>query len=45
MRSDSLREAVFVCILNSGRSQMAEAFAKMLGGGRMVAESAGTELG
>ncbi len=34
---------VFVCVHNSGRSQMAEAFAKRLGAGRIEAESAGTK--
>lgn len=32
-----------MCIHNSGRSQIAEAFANKLGAGRVVAESAGTE--
>jgi len=36
-------KVLFVCVHNSGRSQMAEAFAKRLGAGRMLAESAGTE--
>lgn len=40
-----MKKAIFVCIHNSGRSQMAEAFAKKLGEGRIVAESAGTEPG
>lgn len=34
---------LFICVGNSGRSQMAEAFAKKLGAGKMVAESAGTK--
>ena len=34
---------LFVCIHNSGRSQMAEAFLNDLGGGRFFAESAGLE--
>ena len=38
-----MKKVVFVCIHNSGRSQMAEAFAKRLGAGRIFAESAGTE--
>lgn len=40
-----MKKVVFVCIHNSGRSQMAEAFAKKLGEGKIVAESAGTEPG
>jgi len=40
-----LKKVIFVCIHNSGRSQMAEAFAKKLGEGRIVAESAGTAPG
>jgi len=35
-------KVVFVCIHNSGRSQMAEAFAKRLGEGKIEAVSAGT---
>ncbi len=38
-----MKSALFVCVHNSGRSQMAEAFAKRLGAGRIVAASAGTE--
>lgn len=38
-----MKRVVFVCIHNSGRSQMAEAFAKKLGEGKILAESAGTE--
>ena len=38
------QRVLFVCVHNSGRSQMAEAFARELsGGGRLDAESAGTE--
>ncbi|MHB9035183.1 MAG: arsenate reductase ArsC [Armatimonadota bacterium] len=40
-----MKKVIFVCIHNSGRSQMAEAFAKKLGEGRIIAESAGTEPG
>jgi arsenate reductase (thioredoxin) len=40
-----LKRVLFVCVHNSGRSQMAEAFAKRLGQGRIAAESAGTEPG
>lgn len=36
---------LFVCIHNSARSQMAEAFMNALSGGRIVAESAGIEPG
>lgn len=37
------RRILFVCIHNSGRSQMAEAFLNQLGGPEFVAESAGVE--
>lgn len=40
-----MKKVIFVCIHNSGRSQMAEAFAKRLGEGKILAESAGTEPG
>jgi arsenate reductase (thioredoxin) len=40
-----MKRVVFVCIHNSGRSQMAEAFAKRLGKGVIEAESAGTAPG
>lgn len=40
-----MKKVIFVCVHNSGRSQMAEAFAKRLGQGRLIAESAGTEPG
>lgn len=40
-----MKSVVFVCIHNSGRSQMAEAFAKKLGKGLLTAASAGTEPG
>lgn len=40
-----MKQILFVCIHNSGRSQMAEAFANRLGAGRVVAESAGTAPG
>lgn len=36
-------KVLFVCIHNSGRSQMAEAFARRLGKGVIEAESAGTQ--
>ena len=38
-----MKKVIFVCVHNSGRSQMAEAFAKRLGAGKLIAESAGTE--
>ena len=37
-----VKRVLFVCVHNSGRSQMAAAFAKALGRGRVQAESAGT---
>lgn len=37
------RRILFVCTGNSARSQMAEAFARHLSGGRIEAASAGTE--
>lgn len=37
-----MRRVLFVCIHNSGRSQMAEAFANRLGAGILEAQSAGT---
>src|SRR5262249_54053103 len=45
--SDHLEETpvkriLFVCVENSNRSQMAEAFARMHGGGRVEAASAGS---
>ena len=36
---------LFVCIHNSARSQMAEAFLNQIGGGMLTAESAGIEAG
>lgn len=38
----TLKKVLFVCIHNSGRSQMAEAFANRLGAGVIEAQSAGT---
>ena len=38
-------KVLFVCIHNSARSQMAEAFLKELGGEKFAAESAGIEPG
>lgn len=40
-----MKKVVFLCVHNSGRSQMAEAFAKRLGAGTLIAESAGTQPG
>lgn len=37
-----MKRVLFVCVRNSGRSQMAAAFAERLGKGRVEAESAGT---
>lgn len=37
-----LKTVLFVCVENSNRSQMAEAFARMHGGGRVQAASAGS---
>ena len=37
-----MKRVLFVCVENSNRSQMAEAFAHMLGGADLVAESAGS---
>ncbi len=39
------KKVLFVCIHNSARSQMAEAFLKQLAGDRFEAESAGLEPG
>lgn len=39
------KRALFVCIHNSARSQMAEAWLRHLGGGRFEVESAGLEPG
>lgn len=41
----SLIRVLFVCVHNSARSQMAEAFLNRLGAGRFYAESAGLEPG
>ncbi|QCQ21743.1 arsenate reductase ArsC [Desulfoglaeba alkanexedens] len=41
--ADDKARVLFICVHNSGRSQMAEAFLNDLGSGRFVAESAGLE--
>jgi len=38
-----MKTALFVCVQNSGRSQMAEAFFNKLAGGKVQALSAGTQ--
>jgi protein-tyrosine-phosphatase len=38
-----MKKVLFVCVENSNRSQMAEAFARMHGGGRVEAASAGSK--
>jgi arsenate reductase (thioredoxin) len=43
--SDSFHKVLFVCIHNSARSQMAEAFLNKYGEGKYKAESAGLEPG
>lgn len=43
--SDSKNKILFVCIHNSARSQMAEAFLNKYGNGQFEAESAGLEPG
>ncbi len=45
MENTSLINVLFVCVHNSARSQMAEAFVNLLGGGKVVAQSAGLEPG
>ena len=43
--SDIINKVLFVCIHNSVRSQMAEAFLNTWGAGRYIAESAGLKPG
>src|SRR5712675_376781 len=43
--TDSHHKVLFVCIHNSARSQMAEAFLNKYGEGKYIAESAGLEPG
>lgn len=38
-----IKKVLFVCVENAGRSQMAEAFAKLYGKGEIEASSAGTK--
>ena len=38
-----MKKILFVCVENAGRSQMAEAFAKKYGEGKIVASSAGNK--
>ena len=38
-----MKRVLFVCVHNSGRSQMAEAFVDRLAQGRATAQSAGTQ--
>ncbi len=40
-----MRKILFVCVENAGRSQMAEAFARHYGEGKVEAQSAGTMPG
>jgi arsenate reductase len=42
---DGRPEILFLCVHNAGRSQMAAAFARELGGGRVVVYSAGSDPG
>ena len=42
-RENPEKRYLFVCVHNSGRSQMAEAFTRHLSNGTVAAESAGTE--
>ena len=44
MTNDAPKRILFVCVENSNRSQMAEAFAKIHGAGQVEAHSAGSRL-
>ncbi len=44
MENDKIK-VLFVCVHNSARSQMAEAFLKQIGGAKFQVESAGLEPG
>jgi arsenate reductase len=39
-----IKQMLFVCVENAGRSQMAEAFANQYGKGKVIASSAGVRL-
>ena len=41
-KGESVKKLLFVCVENAGRSQMAEAFTKSYGNGKVEAMSAGT---
>jgi arsenate reductase (thioredoxin) len=41
----NMKTVIFVCVHNSGRSQMAEAFFNQMAGGKALALSAGTQPG
>jgi len=41
---DAMKQVLFVCVENAGRSQMAEAFANHYGQGKVSAQSAGIKL-
>lgn len=43
--ADRVPEILFVCVHNAGRSQMAAALARRLGGGRVIVRSAGSAPG
>jgi arsenate reductase (thioredoxin) len=43
--SETAKTVLYVCVHNAGRSQMAEAFTNVLGGGKVQGVSAGTEPG